>query len=131
MKPTHALLLIFLGTLILPACTNKPQTFGVLEGHVTIGPLSPVVREGDPDPTPNPEVYTTREVVVFNANGKTEFTRIKIDATGNYQAELPLGTYIVDINHSGIDFAKGLPMEIIIQENEVTKLDIDIDTGIR
>jgi hypothetical protein len=37
----------------------------------------------------------------------------------------------VDINHSGIDMAKGLPIEIWILEDEVTVLDIEIDTGIR
>jgi len=69
--------------------------------------------------------------VVFKANGKTEFTRVKIDSNGNYRAELPVGTYVVDINHLGIDMAKGFPQTVLITENEVTNLDIDIDTGIR
>ncbi|MEJ2487164.1 MAG: hypothetical protein P8Y68_15660 [Anaerolineales bacterium] len=115
----------------LVGCSRGSQVYGVLEGHVTIGPLVPVVREGEPEPTPNPEVYAAREVVVFKANGKTEFTRIEIDSSGNYRAELPVGTYVVDINHLGIDMAKDLPKEITITEQAVTLLDIDIDTGIR
>ena len=122
---------LILGVLVLLACTRSPQEQGVLEGHVSIGPLVPVVREGEPEPTPGPEVYAAREVVVFEEDGKTEFTRLKIDASGDFRAELPVGTYIVDINHSGIDIAKDLPKEIVITHQGVTKLDIDIDTGIR
>ena len=125
------LTVLALVAMILGACTQKKQDFGVLEGHVTIGPLVPVVRQGDPEPTPNPEMYAAREVVVFEADGKAELTRLKVDANGDFRAKLPVGTYIVDINHSGIDTAKDLPKEIIITDQGVTRLDIDIDTGIR
>jgi len=40
----------------LVSCSRGAQVYGVLEGHVTIGPLVPVVRVGEPEPTPNPEV---------------------------------------------------------------------------
>ncbi len=120
-----------LGASSLFACTQSPQEFGILEGHVTIGPLVPVIRVGEVEPTPAPEVYAAREVVVFQEDGKTEFVRLKIDANGNYRAELPVGTYIVDINHIGIDNASDLPKEIEITNQGVTRLDIDIDTGIR
>lgn len=123
--------LYLVSLLFITGCAQGSQAYGVLEGHVTIGPLVPVVREGEPEPTPNPEVYAAREVVVFKANGKTEFTRIEIDSSGNYRAELPVGIYVVDINHLGIDMAKGLPKEITITEQAVTLLNIDIDTGIR
>ena len=113
------------------ACAQSPQGFGILEGHVTIGPLVPVVREGQMEPTPAPEVYASREIVVYRDDGRTEFARLKIDANGNYRAELPVGTYIIDINHLGLDTADGLPMEIEITPEGTTRLDIAIDTGIR
>jgi hypothetical protein len=122
---------ISLGASILSACAQNPQGFGIIEGHVAIGPLVPVVREGQSEPTPNPALYKDREVIIFKEDGKTEFTRLKIDANGNYRGELPVGTYVVDINHIGIDTAKNLPKEIEITNQEVTRLDIDIDTGIR
>jgi hypothetical protein len=120
-----------LGASSLFACTHRPPEFGIVEGHVTIGPLVPVIHEGEVEPIPAPEAYTAREVVVFKEDGKTEFARLKIDASGNYRAELPVGTYVVDINHIGIDTAAGLPKEIEITNQGVTRLDIDIDTGIR
>jgi hypothetical protein len=134
MKMKHCLIyfsFVIIGASSVFACTPSPQEFGVLEGHVTIGPLVPVVREGEEAPTPAPEVYMAREIVIFRENGKTEFTRLKIDTQGNYRAELPVGTYVVDINRIGIDSAAGLPKQIEITRRGITKLDIDIDTGIR
>ena len=127
----NCLMVLTLGVSVLVACTKSPHEQGVFEGHVTIGPLVPVVREGVLEPTPDPEVYAAREVVVFKEDSKTEFARLKIDASGDFQAELPVGTYVVDINHIGVDTAKDLPKEIVITNQGVTRLDIDIDTGIR
>jgi hypothetical protein len=91
----------------------------------------PVVREGEVEPTPAPEAYAAREVVIYKRDGKTEVARVKIDANGNYRAELLVGTYVVDINHAGMDEAVDLPEEIDITNQGITTLDIDIDTGIR
>jgi hypothetical protein len=134
MKMKHYLLyltIMTLGALSLFACTQNSHEFGIIEGHVTIGPLVPVIREGEVEPTPAPEVYAAREIVVFMGDGETEFTRLKIDANGNYRAELPVGMYVVDINRIGIDTATDLPTEIEITTKGVARLDIDIDTGIR
>jgi hypothetical protein len=129
----YLLSLIFLtsGFLGLFACEQRPQGFGTIEGHVTISPLVPVQREGELEPTPAPEVFAARQVVVFERDGKKEIVRIKIDSNGDYRAELPVGSYVVDINHVGIDTAAGLPEEVEITYQGVTRLDIDIDTGIR
>jgi hypothetical protein len=115
----------------ISACTPTPKSLGVLRGHVTIGPLVPVLREGEPEPTPAPEVYAARQIVIYKTNGKTEVARAEIDAQGNYKISLPVGTYIVDINRIGIDHAKGLPAEVVIIADQETVLDVDIDTGIR
>ncbi|MEA1979236.1 MAG: hypothetical protein U9N80_15205 [Chloroflexota bacterium] len=117
--------------ILLFACQVAPTPEGILKGHVSIGPLQPVVREGVPEPTPNPEVYAARQVVIFDQRGRKENARASINAAGDYEIALPAGIYLVDINHSGIDFAKGLPAQVEISPNEVTLLDIAIDTGIR
>ena len=117
--------------LTISACSQAPDARGFLEGEVTIGPLVPVVRPGETEPTPAPEVYEARKIVVYEEDGKTEVLRIDINANGSYRAELPVGTYIVDINRIGVDSASNLPMTIDILEQQVTRLDIDIDTGIR
>jgi hypothetical protein len=113
------------------ACALGPKEYGVLEGQVSIGPLVPVIREGEQPPTPAPEVYAAREIVVFKANGVTEFTRLQIDSNGRFKAQLPVGTYVIDINRIGIDSAENFPLEITILANQTTAMSINIDTGIR
>jgi hypothetical protein len=125
------LLRIILIGFLIAGCAPLPQTTGTLRGHVTIGPLVPVLQEGEPDPTPAPEVYAARQIVIYKTNGKTEVARANIDAQGNYEIELPVGTYVVDINRIGVDHAKGFPTEVDILADQVTILDVDIDTGIR
>ena len=125
------LLLLLISFALCASCNPGPQEFGTLEGQVSIGPLVPVMREGEEPPTPAPEVYAAREIVVYKKNGVTEFTRLGIDSNGWYQGELPVGIYVIDINRIGIDSAADLPLEIEIKSNSVTTLDIDIDTGIR
>ena len=108
-----------------------PAEFGTLQGHVSIGPLMPVMREGEPEPTPAPEVYAARQIVIYSADGEDEVARAEIDYQGNYQISLPIGEYLVDINRIGIDSAAGLPTTVQIDHQSVTTLDIDIDTAIR
>jgi hypothetical protein len=124
-------LLLLSQILLFVGCTPVPQETGILEGHVTVGPLVPVVREGEPEPTPAPEVYASRQIVIYTSDGRTEVTRVQIDGQGNYRVELPVGKYVVDINHAGIDRAKDLPHTVEIAAGQSTRLDVDIDTGIR
>jgi hypothetical protein len=109
---------------------QKVET-GVLEGHVTVGPLSPVVQEGVPEPAPAPAVYIGRKMVIYAEDGQQEVTRVDIDGSGNYRVTLPVGVYVVDINHLGVDLAMGLPQPVEIKSQHTTRLDVDIDTGIR
>jgi hypothetical protein len=102
-----------------------------LKGHVSIGPIQPAIQDSVPEPTPNPEMYAARQIVIFDQHGRREMARAPINANGEYEIALPAGTYSVDINHSGIDFAEGLPAQVEIQPYKVMRLDIAIDTGIR
>ena len=117
--------------LFVTSCTPGPQQMGTLEGHVAIGPLVPVVREGESEPTPAPELYASRQIVIYAQDGRTEITRVQIDAKGNYRVTLPVGTYVVDINHVGIDRGIDLPKTVEIVSGRITRLDVEIDTGIR
>jgi hypothetical protein len=124
------LLCSILIVILAVACAPVQEEYGVLEGHVTIGPLLPPVKEGL-EPTPAPEVYAARKIVVVRERDGKEVARLEIDAEGNYRGEFPIGSYVVDINRVGIDSASGFPRVIEIAANEVTRVDVDIDTGIR
>ncbi len=122
---------LMLLVLVTGTCSQAAPKTGWLEGQVTIGPLVPVMREGESPPTPAPEVFEVREIVVFKPNGTSEVMRIPLNDVGLFRGELPVGIYMVDINHLGIDFADGYPKEVEIHEGEITWLEVDIDTGIR
>ena len=104
--------------------TNK----GYVSGHVSIGPICPVQREGEPCLIP-PETYTSREVIIYKANSKTILKKVRLDSEGNYEIALKSGNYWVQINHAGI--GEGEKKEAVIKSSQTEIIDFDIDTGIR
>jgi hypothetical protein len=124
-------LLCIIVVLLITGCSAAPKELGTLEGQVTIGPLQPVQREGEPQPTPGPEVYAARKIVVFAGDGKTVVAQVDIDNSGHYSITLPAGTYVIDINRAGIDRGIDLPTTVTILSGHATRLDVEIDTGIR
>lgn len=73
-----------------------------------------------------------RSLIIYKSDGKTIIAQKNFDEQGNYEIELPLGNYIVDILHTGgLGLSKNLPKEVLIKESQISKLDIDIGTGIR
>ncbi|MBI1742696.1 carboxypeptidase regulatory-like domain-containing protein [Candidatus Acetothermia bacterium] len=102
--------------------------YGYLEGHVTIGPICPVEREGVPCPVP-PEAYAAREIFIYQARGIV--ARVQISSSGDYWVALRPGRYTVDINKVGMDRSQEVPREIDVSSGKTIRLDIEIDTGIR
>jgi len=106
------------------------ENSGILQGTVTIGPITPVERPGEKPPMP-PEVYEARKIMVYDRSGKKLIEQVDINSEGRYVAHLKPGTYTVDINHIGMDSSDDVPQQVEIQLGITTRLDIDIDTGIR
>ena len=76
-------------------------------------------------------MYQARKVVVFGSDGKTKIAVADIDGNENYRVELAVGTYVVDINHTGMDRSSDVPLRITIESGESVRVGISIDTGIR
>jgi len=106
------------------------ENSGILQGLVTIGPITPVERPGEKPPVP-PEVYEARKIMVYDKSGKTLIQQVDIDSEGRYVAHLKPGNYTVDINRIGIDSSDDVPEQVEVQSGITIRLDIDIDTGIR
>jgi len=106
------------------------ENSGILQGIVTIGPITPVERPGEKPPIP-PEVYEARKIMVYDRSGRTLIQQIDINNEGRYVAHLKPGTYTIDINRIGMDSSDDVPQQVAIQLGITTRLDIDIDTGIR
>ncbi|MCP4537882.1 MAG: hypothetical protein GY832_12125 [Chloroflexi bacterium] len=125
--------LLFTMVLVLfaGACSAGPQEMDTLKGHVTLGPMLPAMPQGMVEPTPAPEAYAVRQIVIYAEDGEQEIARAQIDSGGTYEIELPVGTYLVDINHAGVDRGIDLPRTVEIASGQVTRLDVIIDTGAR
>lgn len=107
---------------------------GILKGKVSIGPLCPVETDPpDPGCLPTEETYKSWPVAVFSADGKQLIAHLQPELDGTYEVEVPAGKYKIDLeNHqfSGVG-SSNLPTIIEINMADTTRLDIDIDTGIR
>lgn len=104
-------------TLAAPA---EPSTATGLRGHVIMGPLTPVCREGIPCDGPAKRVSLS-----FTSGGRTVATRT--DLAGNYRLVLAAGTYRV---HPG----RGRtirPANVLVVLGRLRVVNFAIDTGIR
>ena len=134
MKRTiFALTLIILG-LFITGCSGTVEK-GLLQGNVLIGPLTPVEQAGQ-EITLNCDVYALRKIMIYDKSGEKLIQQVDIDCNEEeqitrYRVELEPGTYIVDINHIGIDYCDDVPKQVEIKSGLTFKLDIEIDTGIR
>ena len=126
---------ILAGTIFSISCQpGGPETV-LLQGAVTIGPLSPVEQPGENPPVP-PEVFSSRYLIIYDESGErlvreVYFTQIGQSAMGYYTAQIAPGTYVIDINHLGVDTVANLPVTITVIADETVTIDVNIDTGIR
>src|SRR3989344_5570496 len=103
---------------------------GTIKGKVTVGPICPVEQEGVPCLVP-PEAYTSREVILYKADGVTIVKRMHFLSDGTYSFEILPGTYILNIPQQGIGGSSDLPKTITIKSGETIEVDFSVDTGIR
>ena len=133
MKNLAKLFLITICILFGAGCSLVSGNVGTIAGRVTIGPLQPVHREGEIVPTPSPEVYAAWQIVIYTTDMQREIARTEINAEGYYQIVLPVSFYSVTAepvkNNGGPGGSDVHPIEIT--KDEVTYLNLDIDTGIR
>jgi hypothetical protein len=131
MGPVSLLGLTLILSALATGCAEPTPEPGVVIGHVRIRPLSPVEGEGKPTPTPWPDLYEGRVILIHGSDGEEVERRAEIDADGTYRAELPPGTYVVDIEQAGPASAAGLPKTIQVSSGETIQVNVVIDTGIR
>mgnify|MGYP001580720233 CR=1 FL=1 len=106
---------------------------GFLEGKISIGPICPVEKDPpDPDCLPTADTYKAYPVSIWTSDGRRKIMQISPELDGSYITNLEPGNYIIilETGRSNIG-SSNLPVEVTIKSDNVTTLDIDIDTGIR
>jgi len=120
--------MLLFGAVLLTGCMATDQ--GTLAGRVTIGPLCPV----EPCNVTQDQLsaaLSTRTVVVYSLNQGDVVAIARINRDGSYSVQLAPGSYIIDINHIGIDRSRDVPNQVTIIPGGTTTLNISIDTGLR
>jgi len=106
---------------------------GVLEGHVSIGPLCPVERiPPEPGCQPTEETYKAHKLIVYGLDESgAEYTAGEFigGPDGNYSIPLPAGSYVVRTENVGR--LGSFEAAVSVTAGETSSLDVDIDTGIR
>jgi hypothetical protein len=107
---------------------------GALKGKITIGPLCPVETiPPQPQCLPTADTYKAWQTSVWNLSKTKLMLDIKPELNGNYFIKIPVGEYLIDFREMNITRIGGnnLPVKIKITTSDTTRVDINIDTGIR
>ncbi len=112
------------GTTALPAATAIPAGTSGIEGHVTIGPMCPVVMLNDPCPD-KPYQAT---VDVLDASGK-QVAQFQSDTQGHFKVALAPGAYTIQPQGAGITRAP--QQDVTVVAGQFTPVEIVYDSGIR
>ncbi len=133
------LLILLVSVILISGCVKLVppvdlEKIGTLEGKISIGPICPVERDPpDPNCQPTEETYKAWQIAVWTTDKENKVALIEPNTDGNYNLELPVGNYVVDLEEQkpfGIG-GNNLPATITINSKETTILNVDIDTGIR
>jgi len=113
--------------ILLATCSMQPQSpkdSGV-EGQVFIGPLCPVIQQGQECPDQPYQATLT----VNSPDGK-KITQIQTDDQGRFKIPLAAGNYILHPESPNtLPFASEQPFTV--EDGKFTQLNINYDSGIR
>jgi hypothetical protein len=123
----------YLPIIFITGCDKSEKDSGYLAGTISIGPLCPVERiPPDPGCLPTAETYKAYPVSVYSADGEDKITQLKPSLNGSFSCELPAGKYIVILENAISKIGNSnLPVNLSIKLRDTTRLNINIDTGIR
>ena len=130
-KPVFVLA-VFATVAVLGACTPltgpdgpAPAVDSGIEGQGLVGPMCPVMREGEP--CPDQPFQAT--ITILNPNGK-EVARVESDAQGHFLVDLEPGTYTLR-PEPGEGIAHASEQSVTVGEGQFTQVVVSYDSGIR
>jgi hypothetical protein len=105
---------------------------GFLEGHLRILAVKDV-ELAEENPTKfSTGNYAEYALIILSQDAKKEIARITADENGNYRLALPPGDYILDVQgRLPKGHVRAKPQRFTITSNQIARVDMDLDTGIR
>lgn len=113
---------------IFSSCLGHAQTNSSgISGIVLIGPISPIVKEGEVNESPYPDAL----ILILDSSGK-KIMEVKSNKDGHFTTDLPPGKYILDPQTPGDRILPvGESQEVPVLEKAFTDVTIYYDSGIR
>lgn len=107
------------------AFSVQPPTDSGIEGQVLVGPMCPVVREGESCPDQPYQATLT----ITTSSGR-EIVRFQTDENGRFRVPLAPGEYVLHPESPGmLPFASEQPFSV--RAGEFTHIVVSYDSGIR
>jgi hypothetical protein len=76
--------------------------------------------------------YEEYPLIILSQDGKKEIARVTADGNGNYRIALPPGDYILDVQgRPPKGHVRAKPQRFTVTSNQIVRVDMNIDTGIR
>jgi len=118
--------LIVLLILILSACSIEPTpTDSGMEGQVLIGPMCPVVQEGQECPDQPYQATLT----VKSLNGR-KIAQVQTDEQGHFKISLAPGEYILHPESPNV-MPSASEQTFFVEAGKFTQIIVNYDSGIR
>jgi hypothetical protein len=128
----RSLLLVCVFLIPVGCLASDDAVPGFLEGHLRILAFKDVeLAEGTP-PKFSGGNYAEYPLIILSQDGKKEIARITPDANGRYRLALPPGDYILDVEgRRPKGHVRAKPQRFTVVPNQIARVDMDIDTGVR
>jgi hypothetical protein len=125
---TTALILVIA---LSKAVYAQAPTTGVLQGHLNIISLETAKPADGTVPTVTPQTYLEYPLAVLTADGKQQIATITADTQGNFRADLPSGSYLLDIENRVRKHVRAKPVPFTVTANQTVHVNMEMDTGVR
>jgi hypothetical protein len=114
-------------TALLAACGAANASTGLLDGKVTLGPVSPVEQVGGP---PNTRLYAAS--IDVETPGGEVVAVVKSGKDGIFSVRLKAGSYrLVPRTPEGRPFPRAASLNATVPADRTTKVTVAYDSGIR